>query len=323
MKEIKIKFVGFWPGFSPENNFIMDILKRKYKVVLSEQPDYIFSSCFSKEYLNYDCLRIFYTGENICPDFNVFDYAIGYEYLSFGDRYIRLPNYYISETYGNDVDMMMKKHLHNENILAQKSDFCSFVVSKGNGYVDKKREEFFHILNKYKKVNSGGRYLNNIGKPEGIEDKYAFQSKHKFAIAFENVKHEGYTTEKIVQAFAAKTIPIYWGNPSVIKMFNSKSFINCNDFENFSDVVSYIERIDNDSNLYLAMINEPALIRDLSISDKRIEFENFLYHIFDQEYRKAFRCDRVGYGKMQSDELKKYKKIEENIILRQVLKMFL
>lgn len=30
MKSIKVKFVDFWDGFNPEQNFIMDILSKKY-----------------------------------------------------------------------------------------------------------------------------------------------------------------------------------------------------------------------------------------------------------------------------------------------------
>jgi len=39
-------------------------------------------------------------------------------------------------------------------------------------------------------------------------------------------------TEKIVEAFAANCIPIYWGDPSISKVFNSKAFINVLDIPN-------------------------------------------------------------------------------------------
>ena len=50
--------------------------------------------------------------------------------------------------------------------------------------------------------------MNNIGG--AVSDKFAFQQKHKFSIAFENTSYCGYCTEKIVEAFVAGTIPIYW-----------------------------------------------------------------------------------------------------------------
>ena len=39
----------------------------------------------------------------------------------------------------------------------------------------------------------------------------------RFAMAFENANVSGYVTEKIVNAFLAGAIPIYWGHPDVFK----------------------------------------------------------------------------------------------------------
>ena len=316
MKTIRVDFVGFWPGFKKEDNFIYNKLKLIYNIQIVEKPDYIFCSCFSNEYLKYDCIRIFYTGENISPDFNAYDYAIGYDYLQFEDRYVRLPNYFITDAYAADMVRMQKKHLENENILDIKEEFCSFVVSKGTGYVDSRREEFFKLLCRYKKVNSGGRFLNNIGLPEGVSDKFLFQNKHKFAIAFENVSHNGYTTEKIVQAFAAKTVPIYWGDPKISEVFNTAAFIDCCQYQDFDAVISFIRQIDQNDKLYMQMLNTPALLKQDCVIQKEKEFEVFLYHIFDQEYEHAYRRDRTGYGRMHCDNIKKVEKIRQSKLYR-------
>lgn len=91
MKKIKLKFSGMGGRFDPENNFIVNILRKNFDVQLSDNPDYLIYSVNSKDYLNYNCVRIFYTAENLVPDFNVCDYGIGFHYLEFGDRYIRFP----------------------------------------------------------------------------------------------------------------------------------------------------------------------------------------------------------------------------------------
>lgn len=59
MKTIKIKFTGFWKNFNANDNFILDILKKNYEVVLSETPEYLFYSVFNDDYIKYDCVRIF------------------------------------------------------------------------------------------------------------------------------------------------------------------------------------------------------------------------------------------------------------------------
>lgn len=214
-----------------------------------------------------------------------------------------MPNFFLDE-YEQDVALLLSKHLDNENIIKSKGEFCSFVVSKGDEYVDRKREDIFRMLSQYKKVNSGGRFLNNIGEPEGVPDKLAFQKQHKFAIAFENTSHAGYATEKIVQAFAAKTVPIYWGDPLIENVFNPEAFINCHKYDSFADVVREVARIDQDDAAYQRMINAPALINQNLIEETRQSLRAFLFHIFDNEYEAAFRRDRVGYGRKYNDSLK-------------------
>lgn len=46
METLKIKFLDFWGGFNYTDNFITDILKKKYILEFSDQPDYIFCSVF-------------------------------------------------------------------------------------------------------------------------------------------------------------------------------------------------------------------------------------------------------------------------------------
>ncbi len=63
----------------------------------------------------------------------------------------------------------------------------------------KVRNNFFLKISKYKKVDSGGLALNNIGYI--VKNKLEFIKDYKFTIAFENSSYSGYTTEKITDAF--------------------------------------------------------------------------------------------------------------------------
>lgn len=285
MKKIRIKICGF-----DENNrhssgyFIFNILKKYYDVELSEDPDYLFYEEPNSEHLKYDCIKIFYTGENITPNFNLCDYAIGFDYMDFGDRYFRLPVYLLAVFYNKgelemagDINFKNKKIFGRQD-LSDKTDFCSFVYS--NYLSDSNREVFFKKLNNYKQVNSGGRYLNNIGG--NVENKLEFELKHKFSIAFENSSRLGYTTEKIVCSFVANTIPIYWGNPEIGREFNEKRFINCHNYDNFDQVVERVKEIDNNDDLYLNIVNEPVLAENYDFNTVRNGFEVFLKNIIDQ-----------------------------------------
>lgn len=298
MKTINICFVDFWNSFNENENVFIDTLKKHFevKIVNPKDAQYVFYSLFGRDYLRLsrDKIFIFCTPENLCPDFNVCDYAIGFDMLDYGDRYFRMP-YYVSKKYRHLVNLAESKHKSNNiELLRQKTKFCSITVSN-KGCAVSRREEFFNLLVQYKMVDSGGRWNNNIGGP--VRDKYTFDIEHKFSIAFENSSRPGYTTEKIIEAFAAKTIPIYWGDPEISKYFNERSFINANGYESFTDVIEIIKEIDNDDDLYMSYINQPIYLNGQpNIHDYLCDLEKFLVHMMSQPIDIAQRKNNSYHG---------------------------
>ena len=252
MKKVRIKFVDFFKGFDPLQNDFVEILSKRYQVVMSDDPEYLIYSCFGYEHLKYNCIRIFYTGECITPNFNECDYAIGFDRLQFGDRYIRVPLYRLFQ-YKKNAESLFSRRVFTMDDLEKKKGFCSFVYS--NCFAQNKRTEMFEKLSQYKQVDSGGRYRNNIGG--AVDDKMAFQSKYKFSIAFENTSYPGYSTEKLMEAFAAGTIPIYYGDPDIIQDFNPGAFVNCHDYPSLEDAIERVKEIDQSDELYLQIRNTP------------------------------------------------------------------
>lgn len=290
---IKIKYVDFYGGFKPEEHWLYKVLTRKYNVVFSDTPDYLFFSCFGASYLRYNCVRIFISNEAVYPNLNLYDYAITYSDFKITDRL--LPNRDAFE------DLEHRQLAENpedaENLLDSKKEFCNFVYSNGNG--DPFREELFRSLNKYKKVLSGGQFLNNIGG--AVEDLREFQSRFKFSIACENSWYRGYTTEKIINAFNAGTIPIYWGNQDISNIVNSAAIINCHEYPDMDSVVEEIKRLDQDDTAYKRKLMEPILTDSHMIEKYLREREEFIYHIIDQPYVEAFRRNRGLRGQWYND----------------------
>ena len=299
MKTIKLKYVDFWPEVNPDNYFFTEVLRKKFNVIISEEPDYIFYGPFGNENLKYmDCIRIFYTGECVVPDFNFCDYAIGFDRITFPDRYFRLPLFYLYDS--NMLNQMMNKHIIDGN-FQNRDKFCGFVVSNVNG---KFRNECFELLSMYKKVDSGGRYMNNIDLPEGVADKEAFDREHKFSLCFENQSYPGYLSEKLPQAFAHGCIPIYWGDPTVGETFNEKAFINVNSYSSFQQAMEKIKYIDANNDEYLKMLSEPAIVDEKYYPEIVLgEFEAFLFSIFDQPLN---QCRRRTHSNFASCKLEIY-----------------
>ena len=51
---VRIKFADFAPkSFRAENSWIMNTLKKKYNVILSDDPEFLFYSTWGLEYKNY------------------------------------------------------------------------------------------------------------------------------------------------------------------------------------------------------------------------------------------------------------------------------
>lgn len=287
MKKVKIDFLNFGEKFQKTDNMFYKILSERYEVEISDSPDYIIYYPFGIEHLKYDCVRIFWTAEQISPDFNVCDYALGYEYMNYGDRYQRhnliLNNY-------NMLKRLENRSINIAEVKKFKTKFCNFLYGNVNGSY---RKEFFELLSKYKKVESCGRLLNNTGYYIGSseEEKIEWQKNYKFSIAFENVSMPGYTTEKLLHGLVANTVPIYWGNPYVIQDFNKKAFINCNDYNTFDEVIERIIEIDNNDDMFYSMLLEQPL-SGKSLNDRKLEVEKFIYHIFDQDLEEAYRRNR-------------------------------
>lgn len=277
-------------------------------VVQSDTPDFIFCGPFGYDYLNSKAVRIFSTGENIRPDFNLVDYAIGFDYMTFEDRYLRIPLYYF---YPEDYKLALHKHDNLSELLMQKTEFCNFVYS--NAAADPKREDFFYRMSEYKKVNSGGKILNNIGGPLPFEKdaKLDFQRKHKFSIVFENSSTSGYTTEKILQAFAAQTVPIYWGDPRIGEEFSEKAFINCMKFTSFDQVIELVKKLDTDDDAYMKYLKSPIFDKDVPEIDYGKKLRDFLTHIFSQTPEKAMRRLNVHRGLYYQEDIRKFRAVEK------------
>lgn len=313
-KKIKINFVGYWDGFVFEEDLIYNILKEQFDVEISDHPDYIIASSLGKpfEYLKYDCVRILYTGEPLVPDFNVFDYAIGFDYLSLIDKngYDRYYRYPFCFYFLDQMRKYSKGLSYNDAVdaLKKKKYFCNFLYSHPSARGE--REQIFRLLESYKRVESAGSFMNNMPDKQIIplsQKKMEFLKECKFTIACESASYPGFVTEKLVQPFFSQSIPIYYGNSFVNNEFNSKAFINLHEYRSFDDALDRIREIDSNDDLYIKMLMEPKLITDDYFEKKYDELKCFLIHIFSQEKDCAFRRMRCFTQQHHEDYMNEYR----------------
>ena len=92
-KAIRIKFMDYWDGFeernlsvnigTPKEFLFLRLLKKHFDVIICDDADYVFFSAFGESHWRVpdSAIKIFHTEENLAPDFNACDYAIGFEWM--------------------------------------------------------------------------------------------------------------------------------------------------------------------------------------------------------------------------------------------------
>ena len=255
-KKIRLAFEGFnswtpFPAPRPEI-FFPDILADEFDVtVTNEDPDYLIDTG-RDPHAPYHCTKIYFPNEVRRPDFQNYQWCITHDFCD-DPRHYRMPTYVMFA----DVNLLKQPKPPSEPLWDRK--FCATMWSAGP--IRSPREDFFHALNaRYKRVDSAGRRLNNVGIDiPGVcgKPKIDFIKNYKFMIAFENESSPGYTSEKIFEAMLANCVPIYWGNPLIGLDFNPKSFINCNDYSNLDAMVDRVVEVDQNKEEYLKILSEP------------------------------------------------------------------
>ena len=210
--------------------------------------------------------------------------------MNYLDRYFTYP-FFIYHL--NKYKINIKNfEIIKENILKgrNRKKFCAAVISNPYGYF---RIDFINKLSKYKKIDMGGRYNNNIGRK--IKDKINFLSSYKFSISMENSEGDGYISEKIIDSLLAGTIPIYYGDYMIDQFINPKSYILIRNRNDIVNKIEYIKKIDNDDKLYKNILKEKIFINENIIENTQMELKYFLYHIFEQNKTVSKRTDNYYF----------------------------
>lgn len=262
--------IGFADTFSTAINFFMDVFNKHYHVIRDDvNPEYLIygEGEFGRSNERFDktkVKKIFYTGENARPPFGDCFAAMTFDHEN-SPKHYRLP-LYVVDMHGAMLEGFTNSHLKITNVEHDYEkdydmrDFCSFVVSNPR---QEMRNAMFHLTNEHRRVHSAGPHLNNMGAilpRDKLKYKLEFLNNYRFNICFENGSQPGYVTEKILNAFQTKTMPIYWGSPTVGRDFNTNAFINVHNFATLNDVVKYVAHLDSPAGKteYLDIIERPA-----------------------------------------------------------------
>lgn len=212
-----VSFEGFWPGFDPHNNQLLDYLvlafldiKKPIKIVPpSGHTDINIVSCYSNQLiLPANATQILFLGENVRPNFSSFDYSIGFDQFDTCDRIIYLPLWlfeldFFNKSYADRKPYPISSFVtpHNVNFKNRK-DAIAFIGNNAEPF----REYVLNLL------LENGFTIDRYGSHTNpVENKLDILSSYKFCLCFENSYHPGYVTEKLPHSLLSGCHSIYFG----------------------------------------------------------------------------------------------------------------
>jgi hypothetical protein len=104
------------------------------------------------------------------------------------------------------------------------------------------RHEYHNRSNELKLIHKSWETAGIREKMETCaEAKIELFGDAQYGVIIENTSHRGYFTEKIMEMFLLKTIPVYWGCTNIGDFFNEKGIIT---FDNVDDLIYKLNNLD-------------------------------------------------------------------------------
>lgn len=283
-RTIRVWFADSFDSYA--RGLFQTILEQNYNVIYDEHhPQFLFYSVWGYEHLTYgeDCIKVMYSGENLFPNFNEFDYAISSTKLEYMGRHLYLPPCCYHDTKGE-----ANLPLEDLNPGMAKRRFCCFMFRQsGHGDGSALREDLCKALSaNYKRVDCPGHVLHNMDAPELSQrytndwstSKIKFLTQYKFNIAYENSNSPGYVTEKLTDCFKANTVPIYWGSEGTD--LPKDAMIYANDYPDMESLIKRIMEVDNNDEEYMRILAANPLRHGISYN-RHSQLSEFICNIVE------------------------------------------
>lgn len=273
----KICVVNFW-----ERAFDGDFFDYFFRMAFNDltytdnphEADLVVTSVFGNVYTD-PAKTLAYIGENIRPSFVGYNHSLSFDYDTYGGRNFRLPLWYARLAWDGFEQKPRHDNTHNHGYeqlipikqltqprkldIKAKDKFCALIANNPEGL----RINLYNSISEYKQVDG---YGNMFGNPLR-KSKFAILPEYKFCLCPENSVYDGYITEKLIDAYAGLTVPIYSGDASVAEDFNYRAFLNYQEIKDVEALVNYL--IDYDENLewYQDMYEEPLITKEPKLDD--------------------------------------------------------
>jgi hypothetical protein len=137
------------------------------------------------------------------------------------------------------------------------------------------RHEVFDALTGKESVGEFDIFIKMT--PPRIEKKDQVLDGSKFSIIIENENSRNYFTEKIIDCFASKTIPIYYGCTNIDDFFDPEGIIKFNSVQELMNILSSLTPQDYDNRL-------AVIENNFTESSKYFDVFDNIYAIIEREF---------------------------------------
>ena len=273
----KICVVNFWEGAFDGDFFDYFFNLCFDNLVYTNDPneaDLVVTSVFGNVQTD-PAKTLAYIGENIRPNFMGYAHSLSFDWDSYGGRNLRLPLWYARLAWDGFEQKPRKDNHHNHgyeellNIkqlmqprkldMSIKKEFCALIANNPEGL----RINLYNSISDYKLVHGFGNMFRNPLR----QSKFDILADYKFCLCPENSLYDGYVTEKLIDAYAGLTVPIYSGDISVDSDFNDRAFLNYQNTKNMSYFVKLVKDVDGSEELYKTIYERPLLLKEPTLDD--------------------------------------------------------
>ena len=275
----KVCVVNFWDGAFDGDFFDFFFNLALGGIEYTNNPyeaDVVISSVFGHTETD-PKKTIMYIGENVRPSFVNYNYSLSFDYDTYGGRNFRLPLWWSrlawdgfeqkprrvgANNHGYEQLIDIKSLLRPRKLdMSIKTKFCAMIA----GNPESLRINMFNSISQYKAVEGYGNMFGNSLR----KSKFAVLPEYKFCLCPENSVYDGYVTEKLIDAYAGLTVPIYSGDVSVVDDFNERAFLNYQNTKDMDGFVNFIKNVDTDDTqeMYKAIYEQPLLLEEPKLDD--------------------------------------------------------
>jgi hypothetical protein len=211
--EFKDKPISIFNDYPPS---IEELNINPYNILIIMEPNQLFGlhNWAIQNHNNFSCILTW--GQTIldsCPNSLLFPFGTAFTHVK--DRYKELE-------------------------LINKEFEVSFICGSKNAIEGQQLRQ--KVYSKQTEVGIPTKWFHTTTDPKEICFKNSM-----FHVAIENSQNQNYFSEKIVDAFLTKTLPVYWGCPNIGDFFDNKGIITFNNEDELINILNSLTEEDYNS----------------------------------------------------------------------------